>query len=63
MYIKLLIIAASLFLLCACLPLDSRNALRLRKDEPCKQVRDQVAKWMSENGIGEQSFEIPIFPN
>ncbi len=52
----LAVIAASLLPLCAGVPtFHLPGGLRLRKDEPCRQIRDEVAKWMSDNHIGKAS--------
>jgi hypothetical protein len=48
---------ASLITLGAGLSLDGHHGLNLRSDEPCKQVRDQAAKWMSDNGIGRTTLK------
>lgn len=52
MHPKSLAVAASLIPLGAGLSPEGYHALKLRSDEPCKQVRDRAAKWMSDNGIG-----------
>ncbi|KAK4118063.1 hypothetical protein N657DRAFT_675792 [Parathielavia appendiculata] len=53
MYPKVLAVAASLISLGASVRLDAHHGLDLRsaREEPCKQVRDQAAKWMADNGI------------
>ncbi|KAL2146372.1 hypothetical protein VTI28DRAFT_4125 [Corynascus sepedonium] len=54
--------------LCSGGPLDTRHSQPRRIDEPCKQVRDHVAKWIVDNGIvprnltGLERFVTPDMP-
>jgi hypothetical protein len=53
MYTKIFVAAVALFQLSASLPLDQdTGGLLERHNEPCNQIREDVAKWMSDNNIG-----------
>jgi hypothetical protein len=52
MYTKIFVVAVALFQLSASLPLDQDTGLLERHNEPCNQIRERVAKWMSDNNIG-----------
>jgi hypothetical protein len=52
MYAKTFLAAVALFQVSASLPLEQDTGLLQRHDEPCNQVREHVAKWMSDNNIG-----------
>ncbi|EAQ91769.1 hypothetical protein CHGG_00004 [Chaetomium globosum CBS 148.51] len=59
------IAAVAVLSVCFGAPLDARHAETQEYEEPCKQVRNHVAKWMSENNIvpkDSTEFEQAIIP-
>ncbi|KAK4119830.1 hypothetical protein N657DRAFT_684142 [Parathielavia appendiculata] len=59
MRVKVLTAASSLIALGAGLYQDAHHGLDLRSEERCKQVRDQAAKLMADNGIVEYLRDPP----
>jgi hypothetical protein len=55
MHINTLVATVALFHACNGFPVETGGNLRVvpRRDEPCKQVRNEVEKWMVDNGIGK----------
>jgi hypothetical protein len=55
MHINTLVATVALFHACNGFPVETEGNLRVvpRRDEPCKQVRNEVEKWMVDNGIGK----------
>ncbi|AEO60425.1 hypothetical protein MYCTH_2309623 [Thermothelomyces thermophilus ATCC 42464] len=54
MYFTLFTAAAFFLMLCSGAPLVSHGRPVRGVDEPCKQVRDHVAKWTAVNGIRKE---------
>ncbi|KAH6844535.1 hypothetical protein B0I37DRAFT_312394 [Chaetomium sp. MPI-CAGE-AT-0009] len=66
MHLKALVVAVAVLPVCSGVPLDSRQDATRHGEEPCKQVRDHVAKWMSDNNIVPKNlteFERLLIPS